>query len=69
MIRARHAPRPDAACHSADVLSPPERALARRDHCADVSHMVPRETKPAHVLQWGDVPRIAKILQSLRSKP
>lgn len=57
MIRARKAPRPDAACHSADVLTPPERATER--------HRAPVVTLPVraeHRTRWGDVPEIRSIL-------
>ena len=68
MIRARNAIRPDAACHSADVLTPTERAADR---------IPPDFSKPEGLIYrsanntktWGDIPEIRAILNSLRSKP
>jgi len=61
MIRARKAPRPDAACHSADVLTPPERSAER--HLAQI-HTLPVRT--GHHACWGDVPEIRDILLSAK---
>jgi hypothetical protein len=66
MIRARHAPRADSCCTSADVLTPTERVASRRDHSERVLDMVPRGT--SHTLRWGDCPRIRAVLESIRGK-
>jgi hypothetical protein len=65
MIRAHHAINPNHAVHSADVLTAPER---HADHA--VQH-VPRATTPIRerAMKWGDVPRIADILNSIRGTP
>ena len=64
MIRAHRAPRPDSACHSADVLTPTERAADRV--LLRVAATTP--PKPATGLKWADDPDIRTILQSLRGK-
>lgn len=65
MIRAKRAPRPDAACHSADVLTPTERAADQLPRgFAKPSQLIFRE----HGMRWGDVPEIRKQLEKLRSK-
>ena len=65
MIRPGRTPNPSHACHSADVLTPTERAASRRDHVRDVTKLIPEP----RCLTWAQVPHIAKVLQSLRSKP
>jgi hypothetical protein len=65
MIRARHAPRADSCCTSAEILTPPERVASRRDHSEHVLDMVPRGTS---ALRWGDCPRIRVVLESIRGK-
>ena len=64
MIRAHRAPRPDSACHSADVLTPTERAADR------VPLRVAATTPPkaATGLKWADDPDIRTILTMLRGK-
>ncbi len=72
MTKARNAIRSDAACHSADVLTPTERAV-------EMSRT--RRTKPSpafvkpeelvyreKVMQWGDVPEIRMLLSRIRGK-
>ena len=63
MIRPGRQPRPDSACHSADVLTPTERAADR------VPLRVAATTPPksATGLKWADDPEIRTILQSLRA--
>jgi len=58
LIRASRTLRPDAACHSADVLTPTERAaeFARPDR------LVFRERD----MKWGDEPAIRAVLQKIR---
>lgn len=58
----RNAPRPDSACHSADVMTAPERAAERRPA------ETPRQRPQRHPgLRWGDVEAISAILLSIRS--
>ena len=65
MIRARRAPRPDAACHSADVLTPTERAADKLPKgFAKPEQLVFRE----HGMRWGDDPEIRKQLLKLKGK-
>lgn len=55
MIRARKVPRSDAACHSADVLTPTERAAeihVPRFLLPPVPRIDPEGTR------WSDVPTI-----------
>lgn len=65
-IRARHAINPAHACHSADVLTPTERAVEY------LGRQIRLPTLPApvdhHRLKWGEVPAIAKLLNSIRGK-
>lgn len=67
MIRARNALRADAACHSADVLTPTERAAERLPkQFSQPAQLVYRSTD----MKWGDVPKLRAILLSLkRGKP
>jgi hypothetical protein len=65
MIKARNTLRPDAACHSADVLTPTERAAER----------LPRGFTPPQKLvyrnsdmRWGDDPKIRKQLMKIKGK-
>lgn len=56
MIRARRLRRPAADCHSADVLTPPERHVARRER--------PRHERPkVRRWTWADDPAIRSVLQ------
>lgn len=65
MIRAKRAPRHDAACHSADVLTPTERAANNLPKgFAKPSQLVFRE----HGMRWGDDPEIRALLLSIREK-
>ena len=66
MIRGRHERRPDAACHSADVLTEPERAANSGIH----PHTMPlRSQAPARQkLCWGDVATIRDVLALLRDQ-
>lgn len=63
-IRPGRSPRPDSACHSADVLSPTERA-------ASVHPIMPveitRHKSERGEMTWADVPSIKAILQLLRA--
>jgi len=66
-IRARNLLRPDAACASADVLTPVERHVARAQRRS------PRQVAPtpavgmprASRLRWGDVPALRQVLLAL----
>jgi hypothetical protein len=65
MIRPHNALRPDAACHSADVLTPPERYASQRDR--------PEARAPAHQTRtpgmcWGDHPELNRILTIARGR-
>lgn len=63
MIRAHGALRADAACHSADVLTPTERAAGRLPRgFAAPAQLVYRDRD----MQWGDVPEIREALMKLR---
>lgn len=65
MIRANKAPRPDSACHSADVLTPTERAAERLPKgFATPSQLVFRD----HDMRWGDDPKIRAVLMKLKGK-
>lgn len=66
-VRMRNAINPQHACHSADVLTPTERAVSR------VIYQPPCRVKfigaPCRVgTTWGDVPRIRNLLDQLRGK-
>ena len=64
MIRPGRQPRPDSACHSADVLTPTEReAESVPHHFVDATKMVYRDGGKT----WADDPNIRTILQSLRA--
>jgi len=65
LIRARHAINPAHACHSADVLTPTERAAERDKH-----GFVPRGTLVYRdtACKWGDVQHIRDMLESIRGK-
>ncbi|WP_164931716.1 hypothetical protein [Dyella sp. M7H15-1] len=65
MIRARNALRPDAACHSADVLTPVERAADREKKPHHPKPQTQSEPRHDRQLKWRDVPAIRAILQSL----
>jgi len=65
MIRARNALRPDAACHSSDVLTPVERSAERAIKGTQKWLRQPAEPKADRPMKWGDVPAIRAILQSL----
>lgn len=52
-IRVRHAINPQHACHSADVLTGPERATQRAARTVEVK---------VRAMTWGDVSRIKKLL-------
>ena len=65
MIRAHNALRPDAACHSADVMTAPERAAGRRQSHRDV---VTVRQLPVGAVRWGDCPEIRRILDLWRGK-
>ena len=58
-IRSRHAINPQHACHSADVLTGPERATQRAERTVEVK---------VRAMTWGDHPRLRKLLESLRTK-
>lgn len=64
MIRARNAIRPDAACHSADVLTPPERTAENmRNGFTAPQQLVYRDVD----CKWGDIPELkAALLQLLK---
>ncbi len=64
MIRAHNVLRADAACHSADVLTPPERAASQRERLEARS---PAAETRAPGLRWGDCPEIRRILDLWRS--
>lgn len=65
MIRAKHAPRPDAACHSADVLTPTEHAAEKLPKgFTPPQQLVFRD----HACKWGDDPQIRSQLEKLRGK-
>lgn len=65
MIRANKAPRPDSACHSADVLTPTERAAERLPKgFTPPQRLVYRDRD----MRWGDDPEIRKQLEKLRGK-
>jgi len=66
MIRAHNALRPDAACHSADVLTAPERAAAGRRQREEARAPAAVERTPG--MRWGDVPAIRSILTSWRQR-
>lgn len=66
MIRAHNALRPDAACHSADVLTPPERAAAARQQREEAN--APGAATRTPRLRWGDCPEIRRILDLWRGK-
>jgi len=63
MIRPGRQPRPDSACHSADVLTPTERAADR----VPLRVAATTPPKPVMGLKWADNIRIRTILQSLRA--
>ncbi len=69
MIRAHNALRPDAACHSADVLTPPERAYDPRAHRVINEGRAPAAATRPPGLRWGDCPEIRRILDLWRGKP
>jgi hypothetical protein len=66
VIRTRKAPRADAACHSADVLTPTERAAESHElrPFARPDELVYRD----HAMCWGDDPKIRNVLLKLRGK-
>jgi len=65
MIRAKKAPRADSACHSADVLTPTERAAEQLPKgFTPPTHLVYRDRD----MCWGDDPEIRKQLEKLRGK-
>jgi hypothetical protein len=74
MIRARNALRPDAACHSSDVLTPVERAASFRSgrRAGKTSAIKQGLAHPAELvyrdrpMKWGDVPEIRAVLLTLR---
>lgn len=66
MIRMRKAPRPDAACLSADVLTPPERAATRgqpKGWCVPEDLVFRQGTR-----KWGDDAHIRAQLLKLKGK-
>ena len=63
MIRPGRQPRPDSACHSADVLTPTERAADR----VTLRVAAATQPKPAAGMKWADDPDIRTILESIRS--
>lgn len=65
MIRARNVLRAEAACHSADVLTPTERAADRLPSgFANPVQLVYRHK----AMKWGDHPALRAILLSLKGK-
>lgn len=66
-IRARNAIRSDAACHSADVLTPAERYVEQlqRKRLPRRSPAGGQLVVPCGSAVWGDVPRIREVLQAL----
>jgi hypothetical protein len=69
MIRARNALRSDAACHSADVLTPTERAVEVRMRHGPESFAAPEALIYRNAaMRWGDVPEIRALLMTLRGK-
>ena len=65
MIKARNVLRPDAACHSADVLTPTERAADKLPKgFAKPAQLVFRE----HGMRWGDDPEIRKQLMKIKGE-
>ena len=72
MIRPGRQPRPDSACHSADVLTPTEAAAQLAAQRIVWPHAC-KWTPPAApsrdgVKTWADDPDIRAILQLLRGK-
>jgi hypothetical protein len=67
VIRARNALRPDAACHSSDVLTSVERSAehAIRGTKQWLRKQSEPKRDPARPMKWGDVPEIRAILLSL----
>jgi len=63
MIRAHGERRTDADCTSADVLTPPERAAARRDR-----HEPAQQPARAARTIWADVAYIRAVLERWRSQ-
>lgn len=63
MVRARNAIRADAACHSADVLTPTERAASRRDFPVSPLPSLPYVAPP---MKWKDVPHLRAALLFIR---
>ena len=64
MIRAHNALRPDAACHSADVLTGPERAADAAKPRMEARAPAAATRTPG--MRWGDVPEIRSILATWR---
>lgn len=65
-MRARNAIRSDAACHSADVLTPTERAAERLPSgFALPAQLVFRDK----AMRWEDVPEIRNLLMKLKGNP
>lgn len=65
MIRARNVLRADAACHSADVLTPTEKAAERLPRgFVPPERLTYRDTD----MTWGDVPALRAVLLSLKGK-
>ena len=64
MIRPGRQPRPDSACHSADVLTPTERAA---DRSPIIQPEITRHKAKDGGKTWADHPELRTILQSLRA--
>lgn len=60
MIRVRRTLRPDAACHSADVLTGPERYA----EFVKPERLVFRDRD----MKWGDVEEIRELLNKLKTR-
>lgn len=67
MIRARNAINPNHSCHSADVLTGPERFLQRLQELPDVpKHR--QDVECRYGMRWGDAKHIRDVLESIRGK-
>lgn len=62
-VRMRNAINPQHACHSADVLTPTERAASYQALQIAPARSVEVKCRP---MQWQDVPRIRKQLEAIR---
>lgn len=63
MVKARNVLRHDAACHSADVLTPTERAAEKLPKGFTPPAQLVFRDKP---MRWGDDPKIRQVLMKLK---